>query len=132
MKRVLPAALGLLVLAGACSNGDGGGGPTGPLSADAAGEAVLGLCEIREATDADAASATFQDRTHQTLHDLAAAAEPIDRGVTADLLTSKQRVEADLEQPALPETFGADVETLLSATRAALETVGLDAPGCPA
>ncbi|HSJ51675.1 MAG TPA: hypothetical protein VLA90_10390 [Actinomycetota bacterium] len=131
MKRVLPAALGLLVLAGACSNNDGGG-PTGPLSADAAGEAVLGLCEIREATDADAASATFQDRTHQSLHDLAAAAEPIDRGVTADLLTSKQRVEADLEQPALPETFGADVETLLSATWAALETVGLEAPGCPA
>jgi hypothetical protein len=102
------------------------------VTQDRADRAVLGLCEIPGATDPDTASATFQDRAHQTLHDLAAAAEEVDRAAAGELLRSKQRVEADLAEVTLPAGFGADVDVLLAATRRALEVVGLDAPACPA
>lgn len=130
MRRLVAGVVALALLAGAC----GGGEPAddGPVSEAAAERAVAGLCEILDATDRDAAEATFQDRTHQTLHDLAAAAEAIDRSAAADLLTTKQRVEADLAEPALPEGFGADVDALLAATRAAFEVIGVEAPDCPA
>lgn len=139
MTGALGALVALGLLAAACGGDEPtasgeptGTTPAGPVSSAAAEGTVLGLCEIRDATDRDGASATFQDRTHQTLHDLAAATEPVDRGATADLLTSKQRVEVDLEEASLPESFGADVDALIEATRAALETIGLDAPDCPA
>jgi hypothetical protein len=41
-----------------------------------------------------------------------------------------QRVEAELERPLLPAGFSADVESLVGATREALASIGLDAPGC--
>jgi hypothetical protein len=130
VRRLVAGTVGLALLAAACGGGEPADG--GPVSEAAAERALLGLCEILDATDRDAAEATFQDRTHQTLHDLATATEAVDRGAAADLLTSKQRVEADLAEPALPDGFGADVEVLLAATRAAFEVIGVEAPGCPA
>ena len=105
-------------------------GSLGVVTSDAAVAAVQGLCDLRDAPDAPAASATFYDRTHQELHVIAAATEERDRAKAATLLEAMQRVEADLERPLLPAGFSADVETLVGATRGALASIGLDAPGC--
>jgi hypothetical protein len=105
-------------------------GSLGVVTAEAADAAVQGLCDVRDAPTAPAASATFYDRTHQELHVIAAATEERDRAKAASLLEAMQRVEAELEQPLLPAGFSADVETLVGATRGALASIGLDAPGC--
>jgi hypothetical protein len=105
-------------------------GSLGVVTSDAALSAVQGLCDVRDAPDAPAASATFYDRTHQELHVIAAATEERDRAKAAALLEAMQRVEAELERPLLRGGFSADVESLVGATRGALASIGLDAPGC--
>jgi hypothetical protein len=105
-------------------------GSLGVVTSDAAVAAVQGLCDVREAPSAPAASATFYDRTHQELHVIAAATEERDRAKAAALLEAMQRVEAELERPLLPAGFSADVETLVGATRGALASIGLDTSGC--
>ena len=107
-------------------------GSLGPVTPEAAADAVLGLCEISGATERDAAATTFFDRSHLTLHVIAAATEVADRGASADLLEAKQVIEAELADPVLPGSFGRDVRTLLAATRRALEAIGLGSPPCPA
>jgi hypothetical protein len=133
---VVAAALTLA----ACSGPGGSGqvttpavlpsGSLGVVTSDAAIAAVQGLCDVRDAPTAPMASATFYDRTHQELHVIAAATEEQDRAKAATLLEAMQRVEAELERPLLPAGFSADVETLVGATRGALASIGLDAPGC--
>ncbi len=105
-------------------------GSLGVVTSDAAVATVQGLCDVRDAPDAPAANATFYDRTHQELHVIAAATEEQDRAKAASLLEAMQRVEAELERPLLPAGFSADVESLVGATREALASIGLDAPGC--
>jgi hypothetical protein len=126
----------IAVVAGGCRDdaGDGEPAPSGSLGVvtpDAAREALLGLCELASATDALQAQATFLDRSHATLHVIAAAAEARDRAAAAALLEAKQRVEAALARDHLPPRFQADVESLIDATRAALDALGLDASACP-
>jgi hypothetical protein len=128
-----------LLVAACCSDGEGNDDPSpvpsgalGPVRLDAADEAVHGLCELGSATDHAEAEAIFLDRSHETLHVIAAATEERDRGAAADLLEAKQRVEADLAGADLPPDFAANVMELIEATRAALEAIGLDAPACPA
>lgn len=106
-------------------------GALGPVTAAAAGEAVLGLCELEDETDVAGAKAAFFDRSHDELHVIAAATETVDRGTAGELLLAKQRVEAHLEEGALPAGFVADVRTLRAATTDALTAIGLDAPPCP-
>lgn len=106
-------------------------GSLGPVTQDAADEAILGLCQLVEAVDRTSAEAAFADRSHQTLHVIAAATEVFDRGTAADLLEAKQVVESDLTEPVLSEGFAGDVEALLRATRGALGAIGLQAPACP-
>jgi hypothetical protein len=125
-------SLVLALLAVSCSgSGDpppaAGTGPVAPAEAD---RAVIALCALGGETDPAAANARFQDRAHRTLHAVAAEAERVDRAASAALLQTKQRVEADLAEPALPASFSDDVEALLVALRAALDTIGLPAPEC--
>jgi hypothetical protein len=137
----LPAStlLVLALVAAACaSDGDANGEPSappsgalGPVTSEAAAEAVRGLCALEPATDRVEAEATFLDRSHATLHVIAAATEAHDRGAAADLLEAKQRVEADLAGDDLPPGFAADVRALIDATGTALREIGLDAPACP-
>jgi len=68
----------------------------------------------------------------EVARDRIAATEVRDRGAAADLLEAKQRVEADLAGADLPPEFADHVGALLDATGAALDTIGLDAPDCPA
>lgn len=131
----LSAALSLA----ACGGGSGGdastpsplpSGSLGVVTPVAAAAVLQGLCGVRDAPDAPAANAIFYDRTHQELHVIAAATEEQARSAAATLLEAMQRVEAELERPLLPAAFSADVESLVGATRAALSSIGLDAPGC--
>jgi hypothetical protein len=131
----LSAALSLA----ACGGGYGGdastpsplpSGSLGVVTPGAAAAAVQGLCDVRDAPDAPAANAAFYDRTHQELHVIAAATEERDRQAAGVLLEAMQRVEAELERPLLPGEFSADVEALAGATRAALDSIGLDVPAC--
>ncbi len=133
---------GLLLLVGAaCLTTCGGATPDPPaasapsgslgvMTAASATQTVAALCELRDAVDRDAADATFFDLAHEPLHVLAAATERVDRVPAAGLLEAKQVVEGDLRSDRLPATFGDDVAALLVATRNALDTVGLPAPGC--
>jgi hypothetical protein len=105
-------------------------GSLGVVTPHAASEAILGLCEVAVATDRDVAATVFFDRSHQTLHVVAAATEVVDRTAAANLLIAKQAVEEDLVRPVLPPSFARDAEALLSATRKALTAIGLDAPAC--
>jgi hypothetical protein len=105
-------------------------GSLGVITAGAAADALGAMCEMRGATDRDEANALFFDRAHQTLHVLASATEVEDRVPAAGLLEAMLAVEGDLQREALPETFAPDVTNLLDATRRALGTVGLPAPGC--
>lgn len=139
-RRLVPTLLAFTLVVAACGS-DGGGnedpsrapsGALGTVTAEAAAEAARGLCELGSATDRAEAEATFLDRSHETLHVIAAATEERDRNAAADLLEAKQRVEADLAGADLPPDFAADVGALIEATRSALEAIGLDAPVCPA
>jgi hypothetical protein len=124
--------LALAVVAAAC--GDESDAPPsasfGAVTPNAASEAVLGLCELRSATDVIRAEATFLDRSHATLHAIAAAAEARDRASAAALLEAKQRVEAALAREDLPPHFRRDVDSLIDATRAALDALDVEAPAC--
>jgi len=136
----MPTVFAIALVAAACgSDGGGNGDPStppsgalGPVTDQAAAEAVRGLCALESTTDRAEAEATFLDRSHETLHVIAAATEGQDRAAAADLLEAKQRVEADLAGADLPPDFAADVWALIQATHAALEGIGLDAPACPA
>ena len=137
-RRTLAAAVfALAVVAGAC--GDRGGddgqplpsGSLGVVTPDAATSAVLGLCDLTNATDVVDARATFLDRSHATLHAIAAAADVRDRASAAALFEAKQRVEAALARDDLPSRFRRDVGALIGATRDALDAIGLEAPACP-
>ncbi len=145
MARVSPRARALLPIAVAIALASCGAAPAeqpspsslpsgslGVVTPDAAAEAIRGLCAVAGATERDAAAATFFDRSHQTLHVVAAATEVVDRTAAADLLIAKQAVEADLVEPVLPRGFERDVEALLAATREALASIGLDGPPCEA
>ena len=92
---------------------------------------MLGLCDLTNATDVVEARAPFLDRSHATLHAVAAAADERDRASGAALFEAKQRVEAALARPELPSRFQRDLETLIGTTRDALDAIGLDAPECP-
>jgi hypothetical protein len=131
--RSLALTFLVAVVAAGCSGSDDpvtATGPTGPVALADADRAVNGLCALVGETDLAAASARFQDQAHRTLHAVAAEAERVDRAASAALLQTKQRVEADLAEPDLPPSFPDDVEALLVALRAALETIGLPAPEC--
>jgi len=132
-------ALSASLFLAACGGGYGGdastpsplpSGSLGVVTPDAAAAAVQGLCDVRDAPDAPAANAAFYDRTHQELHVIAAATEERDRQAAGALLEAMQRVEAELERHLLPGGFSADVEALAGATRGALDSIGLDVPGC--
>ena len=140
MKLLLPALL-LLALGTAACDGSGGGrspssqppvaGSLGPFTASDARAVVSGVCDMRDpAMGLDRANTVFFEQVHDRLHVLAAAVEPIDRTVSADLFEAKEKVELDLDDDALPASYPGDVTSLLGAVDAALDTAGLPATGC--
>jgi len=92
---------------------------------------VEALCEAQEAAprDPEQARIAFFDRAHDPLHDIAAAAQEVDRSSAARLLEAKQAVEADLERMRGPD-LAPDLGRLVAATRAALMELSVSVPGC--
>lgn len=137
-RRPLGLLLGgvfAIVLVGAAigaiaRSGDGGSDPMRGPSFAAARD---GLCQAGQAAsrgDAAGARAVFFDRSHQPLHELAAAAQERDRAAAARLLEAKERVESGLEKPS--PTLADDLDTLAVVTGRAMAVAGGGDPGpCP-
>lgn len=94
--------------------------------------AVEGLCAARAEADADvySVSGTFYDRSHEALHTIARALEPVDRPLAARLLEAKEAVEADVStRPPKPAT-AADLDHLIDVTRQGLARLSVTTPPC--
>jgi hypothetical protein len=132
-SRVVLALVTVAVATSAC----GGGERQPPISTTPSGvdpvraaTAIEALCEIEAANDLEPARAAFYDRAHATLHEIASAASAEDPGSDAELLIAKQRVEAALEENAVPPGFGTDVALLRDAATGALDAIGIASAGC--
>lgn len=126
-SEFLCAVLGaVLLIATACSDAtSSSGGPTRFESAFA------GLCRsLVQAGDVSAARATFFDRSHQALHELAAELETVDRAAAGRLLEAKARVEAALEQDSSDGMRRSALRDLVRATRAGLGELSVEV-SCP-
>jgi len=101
------------------------------LPAARADGAVLGLCQARAAaaTDVQSARTAFYNRSHEPLHALARALEPVDRPLVARVLEAKEAVEAGLGSGS--PTLTADLNRLLDATRTSLTRLSVSSPDCP-
>lgn len=109
-------------------------GPSDRSSAPGAGpsfeSARNGVCQAAESAshgDPAGARATFFDRSHQPLHELAAAAQERDRAAAARLLEAKERVETGLEKAS--STLAEDLDNLAVAAGRALAAAGSSDPG---
>lgn len=101
-----------------------------PPRSSSFGPARDGVCQAAEAArtgDARRARALFFDRSHQPLHELAAAAQERDRAATARLLEAKERVESGLEKES--PTLAEDLDGLAVVTGRAMAVVGSGDPG---
>jgi len=135
-RRAIEPFLVVLALLLAACGGDADEPAPSPTAAavdrEATDGAVLALCELAGVDGVEEADAIFHDRAHETLHEIADAAEDVDRPAAGDLLAAKQVVEADLLESELPATFSADVVALIDATGVALGALGLEPAACPA
>lgn len=123
------AAVAVLMLAAACSGGDGG--PTitvagRPVAVAPLVDAHAALCE--GAAEPAAARRLFFDRAHEPLHTVAAALEDVDRAQAAELLQAKERVESGLADP--PAGLADDLRRLAGAYRDGLGRLAITAPPC--
>lgn len=123
--------------------GAGCGGDDGPVTTVEVGEeevpatrlvgALEGVCQARAqavAGDVEPARRTFFDRSHDTLHVLALALEPVDRAKAGELLLAKQLVEADLESTPVRDALPKDLGRLAEVTRSGLARLEISAPAC--
>jgi hypothetical protein len=97
-----------------------------------ADEAMMALCDIAEGrvTAFEQVRAAFNDRAHETLHHVAAAAQEEDPAKAAALLEAKSVVETDLGRDEAPARVAEHVAALATATAAAIRAIGLDAEPC--
>jgi hypothetical protein len=129
-----------LVLAG-CGGDDSAPSPAtaAPATATTAASgrgyeaALLGLCAARAAvgTDVNSARSTFYDRSHDSLHSIAADLEPLDRPLAARLLEAKEAVESGLRSDRAPPSLGPGLDRLVEVTGQALARLSLPVPRCP-
>ena len=129
MRRVGPAlvALALLVACGGDGDEDGDGAET-----DRFWDAAVAICTARDQAGADvkAARTTFYDRSHDALHDISRALDPVDRAASGRLLEAKQQVEAGLDASPPAADLVAGFQRLADVTRAGLAQLDVDVPPC--
>jgi hypothetical protein len=128
-RWALVAALVLVTAAFlALARTNGGDGPAnGSGAATSAARTHAGLCAAISAAqddDVSEARAAFYDRSHDGLHELAASTAEVDRAAAAQLLETKQRVEALLEGTPPPGDLSAALGPLVDATARAAGVVG--------
>lgn len=104
-----------------------------PFPIERADMALKALCDLEAiGSPSDRAAATFFGRVHLSLHELAAAIQPLDRELTARLLEAKAAVEGPLESGASPDRFPLAVRSLLGAAVDALVVLGVEVEApCP-
>jgi hypothetical protein len=124
-------AVGVVALAVACGRGGAGGSQEAARTARYR-DAAVALCEAaRQAgPDVNRARTTFYDRSHDALHAIARDLEGLDRPLTGRLLEAKQAVEAGFDAEPPPPDLPDRLSRLASATRAALQPLGLEVPPC--
>ena len=134
--RVKIAVL-FLVLTAACGPSDSDSGRTirvddREVSVALLQEAARALCTGRDQAQADVKQAfsTFYDRSHDVLHTIASALEPVDRAAAARLLEQKQRVEEDLQVNAPGPQLAADLDRLATVTRTGLAALDIPVDPC--
>jgi hypothetical protein len=89
-----------------------------------------GVCEaIVALPDAAAAERAFINVAHQSLHGLAAD-NRLDRPMSARVLETMQRVEADFSGATDAPSLGRDLAALQAAADAALRAIGEEVPAC--
>jgi hypothetical protein len=134
--RTLGLSVLLALAAVACgANAGGVTGLSGGVTQDQANRAMTALCDIAEGrvTAFEEVQAAFNNRAHETLHHIAAAAEEQgDTGAAAALLETKFVVETDLEQEEAPPELTTHAGALAEATAAAIRAIGLTAEACSA
>jgi hypothetical protein len=96
-------------------------------------EAGTALCTARDQARSDVkqANTTFYDRSHDALHTLARALDPVDRAAAARLLEDKERVETDFRRNASVSELAASLEALARSTRTGLAALSVEVPACP-
>jgi hypothetical protein len=103
-------------------------------AADPLERAFLGLCDagaLASEGRLEEAGRTFQDRSHEFLHELAAETQEEDPAAAAALLEAKQRVEAALAEPDPdPDVLSGLLADLRRAFAAAARAVGDRVPAC--
>ncbi len=134
LPRMIVAAA--LIVAGCGGGSDGGLTVEGErIPQRRINSAVEGLCEARDQAPADVtkARAAFYDRSHEMLHVIATALQPVDIPQAARLLEAKEAVESDLDGPGPtpPPDLVADLDNLLAVTRTGLDRLEVSAPRCP-
>ena len=124
------AILALVVVAGACGDGESEDGTITvagqPVAVAPLVDAHAALCEGAAAPDA--ARRLFFDRAHENLHTVARALEDVDRAQAARLLQAKERVESEL--PDQPPTLPEDLRQLAGVYRDSLGRLAITAPAC--
>jgi hypothetical protein len=136
--RALPTVLAsLALLAVACQAGRTieRGAITGESAKFLA--AMDGLCQTQafaEQSQYALARQTFQDQSHQYLHDVAARVQQEDAGAAGTLLEAKQQVEVGLADPGFygPEEVVRRVVALQDALSRAGAVLGVMEAGCGA
>ena len=96
-------------------------------------DAATALCTARDQAKADVkqASTTFYDRSHDALHTLARALDPVDRAAAARLLEDKERVETDFRRNASGSELAASLDALARSTRRGLAALSVEVTACP-
>ena len=131
-------AAALVIAVGACGDNES---DQSSATIDAGGEAVAvsaledaanALCTARDQarTDVEAAETTFYDRSHDALHTMARALEPVDRAQAARLLEDKQRVEAAFAGDPSAAAMAHELDRLARVTRAGLAALAVSVPEC--
>jgi hypothetical protein len=124
-----PGAVWIVLVATACSPTAGASGTLGPTGSGLT-ESSSGVCQaIRALPDAAAADRAFINVAHQALHGLAAD-NRLDRPMSARVLETMQRVEADFSGATDAPSLGRDLAALQAAADAALRAIGEEVPAC--
>ena len=132
----IAAALIVLAALGSCGGSDGErtiAVGSERVAVDRLQDAAEALCTARDQARADVkqANSTFYDRSHDDLHTIARALDPVDRPAAARLLEDKERVEADLRANASGSELAASLDALARSTRTGLDALSITVAPCP-
>jgi hypothetical protein len=124
-----PGAAWIALILAACAPAAGASATLSPTGS-ALTASSSGVCQaILALPDAAAAERAFINVAHQALHGLAAD-NRLDRPMSARVLETMQRVEADFSAATDSPSLGLDLAALQAAADAALRAIGEEVPAC--